>query len=208
MIKKLFFRTLDTIRSLFFNGLLIVLPITITFTLFHSFFKLIKNWLEPLNVCLPCYFQNVPQSEFLVVLTIILVIGVFVKYFLLKPLVHAIEDQLVFKIPLVRSIYSGIQQLINAITSKDQSNFNSVVLLEFPNIGSYTLGFKTSNLPKEISPDQTETYYSIFVPTTPNPTSGFLVILPASKFRMVDLTKQEAMALIISSGIIKPERFE
>jgi uncharacterized membrane protein len=208
MIKKLFFRSLEVLRSLFFNGLLIVLPITLTFAIFHTFFKLIKGWLEPLNACLPCCWQIIPQSEIIVVFILILIIGIFVKFFLLKPLIHAIENQLLLKIPLVRAVYSGLKQLVGAFTVQDQTNLNTIAMLEFPTPGCYTLGFVTGQMPPSLTPNPDEIHYNLFIPTTPNPTSGFFVILPASKFKIVDLTRQEAMTLIISGGIIRPDRFK
>lgn len=208
MLKQIFFRSLEIIRSLFFNGLLIVLPITLTFAVFHTFFKLIKGWLEPLNNYLPCCFQIIPQSEIIVVFTLILIIGIFVKFFLLKHLIHAVENQLVFRIPLVRPVYSGIKQLIGAFTSQDQSSLNTVVILEFPSPGIYSIGFVTGQMPPAIAPNNQEPHYNLFIPTTPNPTTGFFVVLPESKFKVIDLTRQEAMALIISGGIIRPNRFD
>ncbi len=206
-MKNLLVRLADLFRSLFLNGLLIILPMTITFLLFSASFKLIKGWLAPLAGYMPSCLTTIPHSEFFVVIGSVLLIGVVVKFLVLRPFIHLIEEHFVMRIPLVRPVYSGIKQLVNAFTSKDQSNLNTVVILEFPSAGIHSIGFLTGEFPKAVSPSDGKKYFNIYVPTTPNPTTGFFVLLPSDKFTVIDLTRQEAMSLIISGGIIKPERF-
>jgi uncharacterized membrane protein len=206
-MNKILKKPLELMRSLFFNGILIVLPITLTFLLFGATFRLIKSWLVPLHDYLPANIQAIPHSEIIVVVGSILLIGGFVKFFVLKPIIHAIEKHIVFRIPLVRPVYSGIKQLVSAFTSQDKLSFNTVVLLEFPSEGIHCIGFMTGNFPKELSPTKDKLYYNIYVPTTPNPTTGYFILLPQSKFKVINLTRQEAMSIIISGGIIKPDRF-
>lgn len=206
-MKNIFRKITDLLRSLFFNGLLIVLPITLTFLLFNASFKLVKGWLAPLQKCLPATVLAIPHSEFFVVIGLVLLIGIVVKFFVLKPIINLVEEHFVFRIPLVRPVYSGIKQLVGAFTSQDQLTFNTVVLLEFPSAGIHSIGFMTGQFLPSVSPDTDKKYFNIYVPTTPNPTTGFFVLLPEGKFKVIDLTRQEAMSLIISGGIIKPERF-
>lgn len=206
-MKNIFRRFVDLLRSLFFNGLLVVLPITLTFLLFNASLKLVKGWLAPLQKYLPDTISAIPHSEFFVVIGLVLLIGIIVKFFVLKPIINLIEEHFVLRIPLVRPIYSGIKQLVGAFTSQDQLTFNTVVLLEFPSTGIHSIGFMTGQFPPNVSPDNDKKYFNIYVPTTPNPTTGFFVLLPEGKFKVIDLTRQEAMSLIISGGIIKPERF-
>ncbi len=125
---------------------------------------------------------------------------------MLRSLVHAIEA-IVLKVPIIRTVYRGIQQLVKAFNPQDKITFKEVVLLEFPKEGVYSIGFITTELPRELAPDREHTYVSVFIPTTPMPTSGFFVIVPKDKVKPTGLTHQEAIALIISGGIIKPERF-
>ena len=115
-------------------------------------------------------------------------------------------EEILFKVPLVRPIYSGIKQLIHAFSIQDKITFKKVVLVEFPRTGIYSLGFLTSELPVSIAPTTETKFYNVFIPTTPNPTSGYFIILSEKDFKEVDLTRQEAMAMIISGGIIQPER--
>lgn len=125
---------------------------------------------------------------------------------LLNPLIHALE-RLVFKTPLVSPIYSGIKQLVHAFSTQDHISFKRVVYIEFPRQGVYSIGFLTSEVPVALSPSATVRFFNVFIPTTPNPTSGFLVMFPENTLITSDLTRQEAMSLIISGGIIQPDRF-
>jgi len=206
-MKNILLKITDLLKSLFLNGLLIILPVTVTFLLFKASFKLVKGWLEPLASYLPESLIAIPHSEFLVVLGVILIIGTVVKFLVLRPFIHMVEEHFVMRIPIVRPIYSGIKQLVSAFTSKDQSSLNTVVILEFPSAGIHSIGFLTGEFPKNVSPQDGKQYFNIYVPTTPNPTTGFFVLLPGDKFTVIDLTRQEAMSLIISGGIIKPERY-
>ena len=134
-------------------------------------------------------------------------VGVILRVLVLRSIIHSTEN-LIAKIPLVRPVYSGIKQLVQALGVQDKRSFKKVVLIEFPRHGMYSLGFLTSELVSQLSPDQEQKYFSIFVPTTPNPTSGYFVVLPEDAIKIVDLSHQEAMALIISGGIIQPDRFK
>ena len=140
------------------------------------------------------------------VICFIFLIGIILKIFILQPLLHFIE-KLFKKIPLIRTIYTGIKQLINALAAKDQSNFKRVVLIEFPRPEIFSLGFLTSQVPQETSPNKAITYFNVYIPHTPNPTTGYFVMVPKEQIIEVALTQQEAMSLIISGGILQPERY-
>lgn len=196
----------------FVNGLLTILPFTLTVGLFLLSARLIINWVRPIQEFLAhpiVFISTVPYkaiaNQFLLLLFGIMLFGIVVKTLLLRKLIAKLEE-LIFKIPLMSTVYSGIQQLIHAFSLQDKVTFKKVVVVEFPRKGIYSLGFLTSELPHSIAPDTTEKYYNIFIPTTPNPTSGYFVILSESNFKTIDLTRQEAMAMIISGGIIQPER--
>ena len=194
------------IWSLFLQGLLTILPIILTLALFNVSFRLLKNWLEPIRQVCPAYLACIPHAEIFIAIVIIFLIGTIIKVFMLRSLVHAIEA-IVLKVPIIRTVYRGIQQLVKAFNPQDKITFKEVVLLEFPKEGVYSIGFITTELPRELAPDREHTYVSVFIPTTPMPTSGFFVIVPKDKVKPTGLTHQEAIALIISGGIIKPERF-
>ncbi len=206
MQHRLFGQFLDFIKSIFFNGLLIILPIALTVAVFTFFFRLLKSWLAPLYRLEPLYLQAIPHSEFILVLLLILITGAVFRFFFLQRFLHMIE-RIALKIPLLNPIYSGIKQLVQAFTVPDKLTFQKVVLVEFPRTGLYSVGFLTSEVPSAISPHPTKRYFKVFIPTTPNPTTGFLVAVEENEIISVDLSRQEAMSLIISGGIIQPERF-
>lgn len=189
---------------LFLSGLFTILPLTLTLALFSFSFKLLKNWLSPIQK----YAPDIPHAEVVVVIIAIILFGLLLKTVLISPLVHLLE-QIIMRIPLVRPIYTGLKQLIRAFSAQDHVGFKHVVVLEFPRVGVYSLGFLTGELPAELAPTSaaaTTRLASIFIPHTPNPTSGSLIIVPTNAYTIVNLTRQEAMALIISGGIIQPDR--
>ena len=204
-IKKFFSVILDTIKTIFLNGFLSILPITLTFALFAFSWNIIRNWIEPLNKIKPEFLEQIPHSEVIIVLLFIFTIGTILKLFVMRSLINLFESILV-RIPLVRNVYGGIKQLVSAFGTQDKDSFKQVVLVEFPRKGIYSIGFMTSHFPEELSPNNSKDFYNVYIPTTPNPTTGYLSIFPGNEITKINLTRQEAMALIISGGIIKPDR--
>lgn len=193
--------------SIFLNGLLTILPLTLTFAIFNFSLKLLARWLEPIRRLQPILFNKIPYSEILLTACIILLIGVILRFFLLKKLIETFES-LLSKIPLVNQLYSGIKQLVNALDPQNNNAiFQKVVIIEFPRPGIYSLGFLTNQVPTELTPNKQERFFSIFLSTTPNPTTGFYLIVAEKDLIITDLTRQEATTIIISGGIIQPDRF-
>lgn len=200
------------IRISFFNGLLIILPFTLTVSLIMLASKIFIGWLQPAQEFLghPIIFLSaIPYKAILnkifLVVIILVLIGAIVRFFLLEPLIHLFEKML-FQIPLIQPVYSAIKRLISAFSAHDQVSFQKVVLVEFPRKGVFSIGFLTSELSPDVMRDQKEKLYNIFIPHTPNPASGSLIILPKDDFQEINLTRQEAITMIISGGIIQPDR--
>lgn len=198
---------IDTISSVFINGLLTLLPITITVGIFSFSFNLIKNWLAPLQKLKVPYISAIPHGEVLLVLASIAIAGVVLKSFVARYVLDFFE-LLVSNVPIIHPVYAGVKQLVQAFSPSDTNTFKQVVLLEFPRAGVYSIGFLTSQLAQELAPNKEKVFYNIFVPTTPNPTTGYFVTVEKHLFMPIHLTTQEAMALIISGGIIQPDRFQ
>lgn len=191
------------IWSLFLKGFLALLPITLTIGLLTFTFKKLKGWLHPIYELEPAFLKAIPFSEFLLTFSVILLMGFILNSFILQSLWDAFEN-LVSKIPIIRPIYNGIKQLVQALNPDDNSNFKQVVLVEFPHKGTYTVGFVTNELSNQLSPDSSSSYYTVFVPTTPNPTSGFFFMVQKDQAKILNITRQEAMTFIISGGTIQP----
>ena len=189
--------------SLFLKGFLALLPITLTIGLLTFTFKKLKGWLHPIYQMEPAFLKAIPFSEFLLTFCVILAMGFILNFFILQSFWDSFES-LVNKIPIVRPVYSGIKQLVQALNPDDQSSFKQVVLIEFPKKGTYTVGFVTSEFGTHLSPDQTQAYFTVFVPTTPNPTSGFFLVVNKTEAHILNISRQEAMTMIISGGTIQP----
>lgn len=201
-------RIFTSLWNIFLSGLFTILPITLTIALFKFSFRLLKGWLKPVESMLEKTFLfDIPHSDILIVILFIFLVGLILRTWVLHQILLGIES-LIFKIPLVRPVYSGIKQLVDAFNIKeDKMTIKRVVLAEFPRKGLYSVGFLTGELPTQIAPNTQEKFFNIFIPTTPNPTTGYYIILSEKELINVDLTRQEGMALIISGGIILPERF-
>lgn len=195
------------LRSLFINGIITILPITITLMVIGFAVRVINRFFSPVR----CFIQNtalhtIPYAEFIIIFGLVLALGMVYKLFIIKSFFNTI-DKLLSSVPLIRTLHTGVRQLIKSLTTQDSFSFKHVVLVEFPRHGVYSLGFVMSEFPAEISQEKNKKLFSVYVPTTPNPTTGFLIICEESQFTVVDLTRQEAMALIVSGGILQPERF-
>lgn len=203
--KNIFFAMIDWIFSLFLTGLLTLLPITLTIAVFTITFRVILGWLEPLRRFQLPFIGAIPYSEVFLALAIIFVAGALYNMFLLRPIIHGVE-KLFEKIPLIRPVYSGIKKLVHAFSFQDKLSFNKVVRVEFPKKGVYSIGFLANQVDEKIAPDTVKKYFCVFIPTTPNPTSGFLILVPEEDITIIDISRQDAMAMIISGGIIQPEQ--
>jgi uncharacterized membrane protein len=206
--KNILIKIWDGIWALFLQGLFTLLPIAVTIALFSVSIRILRRWLEPIQKWVPGYFEDIPYAEFILAIITIFLIGAILRFFVMAPLVQFLENAIVARIPIVRPIYFGLKQLIGAFTVQDQITFKHVVLVEFPHKGIYSVGFMTSITPKQISPDGSEDFYNVYIPTTPNPTTGYFTLIPKDACKILDISRQEATALIISGGIIQPDRFK
>jgi uncharacterized membrane protein len=202
--KNILLSFIDSACTLFVTGLFSILPITLTIAVFSFTLRILLSWLEPLKRFGLPFLGVIPYSEVILAIAIIFIAGTLYNMFILRPIIHAIEN-LFSRIPLIRPIYSGIKKLVDAFSFQDKVSFTKVVRVEFPKDNLYSIGFLANQVDEKIAPDANKKYYSIFIPTTPNPTSGFLIIAPEDHIAIIEITRQEAMAMIISGGIIQPD---
>lgn len=195
----------QTLQSLFLKGLFTLLPLTLTVAFVSFCFNLIKSWLQPVYQLEPESFRVIPHSEILLVILAIFALGVIMQLFIVTHVVDTIENSILNRIPLLRQVYFGIKQLVNALNPNDQITFKHVVNVPFGTQGTYALGFLTNYIKPELAPNKEIKYVSVFVPTTPNPTTGFYLVVPETDCRILNITRQEAMTVIISGGILQPE---
>ena len=186
------------IRNYFITGIVVLIPIGITvyFTLFliKVSSKILPKEINP-NHYLP---YSIPGLEILISLFLITFIGWLSLSFLGKKFLN-IFNNLLKKIPILRTIYSAIGQMIETFTKNDTKRKN-VVLVEYPRKGSWAVGFATKENTSQISDKTKKNLINVFVPTTPNPTSGFLLMFPKEDIIYLDLTFEEASKFIVSAG--------
>ena len=126
------------------------------------------------------------------------------RYYVGKKLVQ-LMDYVLLNVPLLGKIYGTVKQVNQAFTSENKSNFKQVVMVEFPRKGLHSVGFVTA---EQVKTDDGESIISIFVPTTPNPTTGFLLVLPESKVVKLDMSVADGIKYIVSLGAVSPENAE
>ena len=191
------------LRNYFFTGVVVLIPIG--FTLYLSKFlinlstKLIPTGINP-NSYLP---YSIPGLEIILTVIFITIIGGLSLSFLGRKFLQILDD-LFKRIPILRTIYSAIGQMTESFTSQD-SNKKSVVLVEYPRKGSWAVGFATKENKGEIRKKINIDLINVFVPTTPNPTSGFLLMFPKSEVTYLDMTFEEASKFIVSAGTSIPK---
>ena len=190
------------IRNYFIAGIVVLIPIGITIYLTLFFIsissKILPKELNP-NHYLP---YNIPGVEIIIALLLITIIGWLSLSFLGKKLINVFES-ILQKIPILRTIYSAIGQMTETFTKTDKDKKN-VVLVEYPRKGSWAVGFATRDNKGEITKKTKRNLINVFVPTTPNPTSGFLLMFPKEEVIYLDLTFEEASKFIVSAGTSNP----
>jgi len=186
------------IRNYFIAGIVVLIPIGITvyFTIFliSVSSKILPKEINP-NHYLP---YNIPGVEILTAVMLITLIGWLSLSFLGKKLLNLFNN-LLKKIPILRTIYSAIVQMTETFTRTEKGKKN-VVLVEYPRKGSWAVGFATKENSGEISRKINKKLINVFIPTTPNPTSGFLLMFPEDDIIFLDLTFEEASKFIVSAG--------
>ena len=191
------------IRNYFIAGIVTLIPIGITVyvTIFLVSIssKMLPKEINP-NHYLP---YNIPGVEIIISLLLITLIGWLSLSFIGKSLLNLFNNVLK-KIPILRTIYSALGQMTETFTKTDKEKKN-VVLVEYPRKGSWAVGFATKENSGEISNKTKKNLINVFVPTTPNPTSGFLLMFPKEEVIYLDLTFEEASKFIVSAGTSNPK---
>ena len=186
------------LRNYFITGIVVLIPIGLTLYLTKFTIELSSNILpQELN---PNFYLpfNIPGLEIIVTIIIITFIGGLSLSFIGKKILQIFND-LLKRIPILRTIYSAIGQMTETFTETDKKK-KSVVLIEYPRKGMWAVGFATKENEGEISTKLNKSLINVFVPTTPNPTSGFLLMFPKEEVIFLDMTFEEASKFIVSAG--------
>jgi len=191
------------LRRYFIAGLVVIIPLGLTIFIFWLLVTKLGGFLIPLFRILP-FLKDLPQEilallGFILFLLIIFLIGGLTSGYLGKWLVGFIEE-LILKLPIIREIYNSARQLTTAVFV-DRKSLKKVVAVEYPRKGIFTIGF-IMNEEKILSRDGQKEFFLIYLPTTPNPTTGWLTLVPKEETKELNLTIDEGLKLIISGGIV------
>jgi len=189
------------VRELFVVGLAVVLPLLVTYLLLRFLFEALDGLLDPMIQGI--LGRRIPGLGFLATVAIIFLIGTLTTNFIGRKLV-AMTEGLLLRIPLVKNVYGASKQLFDAITLPGRGAFRQVVMLEYPRSGLYALGFITATQASGFQDLVGEQTVNVFIPTAPNPTSGFFLVVPERSVIPVPISVEEALKMIVSGGLIVP----
>ena len=201
---------LTRIRNNFLTGLIVIAPIGLTFWLIWSVIGWIDGWVLPQryrpDIWLLQQFdidvdiRGIGVAFFLI---FTLMVGWLAKGLIGRSILRWAEN-VVQTMPIVRSVYGGVKQIAETILAQDQSSFETACLVEYPRKGIWAIAFVSTSAKGEIAARADQSMVSVFLPTTPNPTSGFLLFVPAEDIVALDMSVEDAAKLVISAGLVYP----
>jgi uncharacterized membrane protein len=200
-------RTMARLRAYFFTGIVIAAPLFITITITWWFVQWIDSLVDPF---IPPFYRpdsylrfSIPGFGLLVALVFITLLGFLTRNYVGSRLVQMGEG-LLGRMPIVRSLYRGLKQIFETVITTREKAFQTVGLIEYPRKGTWAIVFLAGDTRGEIAHRVSDTI-AVFLPTTPNPTSGFLLFVKRSEVTVLDMTLEDAAKLVISAGLVAPE---
>lgn len=197
------------LRGRFLAGMVIAAPIAITFFVLQFLINLIDNRVKPLlpPVMQPETYTNyaIPGFGVLVMIAALTILGAVATNLIGRSVIRG-ADRVLSRIPLVRNVYAAFKQLTEVLANNQQASYDRVVMVEYPKVGSWCIGFVSANAKGEIREHLGADFIGVFVPTTPNPTSGFLIYVKETECIEMDMSVEEGAKMILSAGLIVPER--
>lgn len=198
---------LARLRAYFFAGILVTAPIGITLYLTWLMIDFIDGQVTPL---IPARYNpetylpfGIPGLGVVVAVVFLTLVGALTAGFLGRLLVRA-SDRVMQRMPVVRNIHSALKQILETVLAQQSKAFRQVVLVEYPRRGIWTLGFITGQTVGEVQNVTEQEVLNVFVPTTPNPTSGFLLFVPRSDAVVLAMSVEDGIKMVISGGIVTP----
>jgi uncharacterized membrane protein len=202
---------LVTVRNAFISGALLLAPLIVTVWAFTKIIDLVGGTFRPVFFFfVPETFRDRPSLTILwdilatfIVVLLVTALGyvsryVFGKYFV------SIGERFMLSIPGVSAVYNSVKQIVDTFGTQNRNLFNQVVLVQFPRPGSWAIGFLTSKTQGEAQAKTADEVWTVFVPTSPNPTSGFLLLLPKAEIVELEMSIGEGMKMVISGGAVVP----
>jgi len=195
------------LRNYLLAGILVTAPLGITVYLVWVFLQFMDNTVAELlpekynpNFYLPF---SVPGFGLLISIIFFMIVGWFARNFFGRIIIN-IYEYVVIRVPIIRNIYGAIKQIAETIMASKSQAFRDVVMLEYPRKGVWSIGFVTNTTEGEVQRITKEQMINVFVPTTPNPTSGYLLFVPKKELHYLHMSVEEGVKLVVSAGIITP----
>ncbi len=190
-------------RNIFITGLLTITPLVVTVWVLAFLFRAVDGILAP--IIDQVFGRHIPGLGFLLTLVLIYLVGLVMTNLLGQKLIAA-GERLLTRLPIVKGIYSGSKQLVEAVSMPGKGTFSTVVLVEYPRRDMFMIGFITREDSGTITePDRIETLTNVFIPNTPNPASGRFVMVPNRDLIPISISVEEGIKLIISGGFVSPK---
>src|SRR5580692_11361785 len=200
-----------SLRNAFFSGVILVAPLCLTIFVFSWIVGFVGGQFKGVFLLfIPDSLRDRPglDTEWEILATLIVIILVtllgYVSRYVFGKFFFSIGDRSIQTIPGVSAVYNTVRQIVNTFSSQSRHMFNKVVLVEFPRKGCWTIGFLTNTVQGEAQEKAGTETWTVFVPTTPNPTSGFLLMLPRAEIVELDMAVGDGMKMIISGGAVVP----
>ncbi len=195
-------------RGYFLAGILVTAPIGITVYLTYSFFVLVDSQVRgllPLEKIIPPEYEYyaLPGLGIIAAVLFFILVGWFAKNFLGR-LTIRVSEYIVDRLPVVNAVYGAIKQIFETVMASKSDAFKDVVMFEYPRKGIWVMGFVTGNTKGEVQSLTDTEVVNVFLPTTPNPTSGFLLFVPKKDLTYMKMGVEEAIKMIVSGGIVTP----
>ena len=200
----------SNLRNNFLTGLAVIIPVFITTYLIWSTIGIVDGWVLPLipeKYAIDKFIGiDIKGIGVIIFLLFTVFIGSLTKGYFGRTILKSAES-LVDRMPVVRSIYNGIKQIAETVFSQSNNSFERACLVEYPRKGIWAVAFVSTKTKGEVSEKigKNKELFSIFLPTTPNPTSGFLLFLPEKDIIFLDMTVEDAAKLVISAGLVTPK---
>jgi uncharacterized membrane protein len=199
---------LITFRNAFFSGALLLAPLIVTIWAFSKIIDLVGGTFRPVyQDYIPLSLQRIPMFWDLVatLVVVLLVTGLgYLSNYVFGKFFFSIGERAIQRIPGVGAVYNSVKQIVATFGSQNRNLFNKVVLVQFPRAGVWSIGFLTNKHQSEPHVRTGIETWTVFVPTTPNPTSGFLLLLPKAEIIELDMSVGDGMKMIISGGAVVP----
>ncbi len=187
---------LEYLKRVFATGLLIFIPLATTVFVVYWALISVENILMPILSKTPYYF---PGFSIIVLIATICALGIIGTHAIGQKIIERIE-YIMKRIPLIRTVYTGVREAIRALITSDVERLKGVVLVEYPRKGLYAIGFTSGSRISHVEKITGKSLINVFIPTSPNPTSGLVVLVPEEEVTYLDMSVEDAMKIIISGG--------